>query len=62
MPVMQVRVMRMPVHQPRMSMSVAMRLVQDGVGRVVVLVVHVMRVTVLVLHLLVGMVVLVPLG
>ena len=60
-PVVQVRVMRVPVHQPRVPVPVRMRFARRRIFAMLVLVVFVVAVTVLVLQLLMHMLVLMPL-
>lgn len=57
----EVGVVRMPVHQPDMAMEMGMRLARIDAGSMVVPMVRVVAVTMLVLHLLVKVVVLVAL-
>ena len=60
-PVMQIGIVRMAMHERRVGMPMRMRLARGRVG-VVVLVMFVMKVAMLVLDRLVRMIMLVPLG
>ena len=56
----QVRVMRMPMHQALVSVEVAVRLADRSIGPVAVLVVFIVHVPMLMLHRLMHMLVFVP--
>ena len=61
-PVVQVRVVRVPMHQGRMPMPVGVRLARTGSRAVLVLMVCIMMMSMLVFHRVVDMLVLMPLG